>query len=190
MGFSWYIAQFNGLLKEIIMLGSNRVALLSPKEITEKAESIGIAKAKMPMIQSLLLGVLAGAYIGLGAMYYAIVKSDSTLDFAVSQLLCGLVFPLGLVLVSVGGAELFTGNNLLLLAWSKKKIPAYLVFENWMVIILANLAGALVLAYIIYWSGHTNMNHGKIAETYVKVANAKASLNFSEAFLRGFYAIF
>lgn len=167
------------------MSDSNRTTLLSPKEIAEKVESIGITKSQMPILQLILLGILAGSYIGFGAMYYTIVKSDSSLNFAVSQLLCGLVFSLGLVLVSISGAELFTGNNLLLLAWSKKKITAYSVIKNWTLIIFANLIGALVLAYIIYWSGHTAMNEGRIAETYVKVANAKASLSFSHAFLKG-----
>lgn len=167
------------------MSDSNRTTLLSPKEIAEKVESIGITKSQMPILQLILLGILAGSYIGFGAMYYTIVKSDSSLGFAVSQLLCGLVFSLGLVLVSISGAELFTGNNLLLLAWSKKKITAYSVIKNWTLIIFANLIGALVLAYIIYWSGHTAMNEGRIAETYVKVANAKASLSFSHAFLKG-----
>lgn len=167
------------------MSDSNRTTLLSPKEIAEKVESIGITKSQMPILQLILLGILAGSYIGFGAMYYTIVKSDSSLSFAVSQLLCGLVFSLGLVLVSISGAELFTGNNLLLLAWSKKKITAYSVIKNWTLIIFANLIGALVLAYIIYWSGHTAMNEGRIAETYVKVANAKASLSFSHAFLKG-----
>ncbi len=103
------------------MTSINRVSLLSPKEIATEVEAIGIAKAQMPLVPILLLGILAGAYIGFGAMFYTIVKSDSSLSFAVSQLLSGLVFSLGLILVSVSGAELFTGNNLLLLAWSKKK---------------------------------------------------------------------
>lgn len=167
------------------MSESNRVTLLSPKEIADKVESIGITKSQMPLSQLLLLGILAGAYIGFGAMFYTIVKSDSSLSFAVSQLLCGLVFSLGLILVSVSGAELFTGNNLLLLAWSKKKITALSVLKNWSLIIIANLIGALLLAYIIYSSGHTAMNHGKVAETYVKIANAKASLDLTSAFLKG-----
>ncbi len=164
---------------------SQRTTLLSPKEIADKVESIGITKSQMPIHQLMLLGILAGAYIGFGAMFYTIVKSDSGLGFAVSQLLAGLVFSLGLILVSISGAELFTGNNLLLLAWSKKKITAMSVVKNWTLIIFANLIGALVLAFIVYWSGHTDMNHGKIAETYVKVANAKASLGFIQAFLKG-----
>ncbi len=167
------------------MSSTNRITLLSPQEIAEKVESIGITKAQMPIVQLVLLGILAGAYIGFGAMCYTIIKSDNSLSFAISQLLSGLFFSLGLILVSISGAELFTGNNLLLLAWSKKKITAFSVAKNWGLIIFANLIGALVLAYIIYWSGHPDMNNGKIAETYVKVANAKASLDFTQAFLRG-----
>ncbi len=167
------------------MLNNNRITLLSPQEIAEKVENIGITKSQMPIAQLILLGILAGAYIGFGAMNYTIIKSDSSLSFAVSQLLSGLFFSLGLILVSISGAELFTGNNLLLLAWSKKKITALSVAKNWGLIIFANLIGALILAYIIYWSGHPDMNNGKIAETYVKVANKKASLGFTEAFLKG-----
>lgn len=167
------------------MSENNRITLLSPKEIADKVESIGIAKSQMPISQLILLGILAGVYIGFGAMYYTVVKSDDSLSFAVAQLLCGFVFSLGLILVSISGAELFTGNNLLLVAWSKKKITLLSVIKNWVLIIIANLIGALALAYIIYWSNHTVMNGGKIAETYVKVANAKASLGFSEAFLKG-----
>lgn len=163
----------------------HRTALLSPKEIAEKVEAIGITKSQMPVLQLFILGGLAGSYIGFGALFYTIVKSDTQLSFAISQLLAGFVFSLGLILVSISGAELFTGNNLLLLAWSKKKITAYSVLKNWTWIIMANLVGALVLALLIYWSGHTDMNNGKIAETYVKVANAKASLSFSSAFLKG-----
>lgn len=167
------------------MTESNRITLLSPQEIAQKVEKIGINKSQMPILQIILLGILAGAYIGFGAMFYTIVKSDGQLSFAVSQLLCGLVFSLGLILVSISGAELFTGNNLLLLAWSNNKITARSVLKNWTLIIFANLVGALVLAYIIYWSGHTAMNNGKIAETYVKIANGKASLSFISAFLKG-----
>lgn len=167
------------------MSESHRTALLSPKEIAEKVEAIGITKSQMPVLQLFILGGLAGSYIGFGALFYTIVKSDTQLSFAISQLLAGFVFSLGLILVSISGAELFTGNNLLLLAWSKKKITAYSVLKNWTWIIMANLVGALVLALLIYWSGHTDMNNGKIAETYVKVANAKASLSFSSAFLKG-----
>jgi formate transporter len=83
----------------------------SPKEIAERVENIGVAKVKLPLISLLMLGVLAGAFIGLGAMFFTIVNSDNTIPFGINRVLGGLVFSLGLILVVVAGAELFTGNN-------------------------------------------------------------------------------
>lgn len=158
---------------------------LSPLEITEKAESVGQSKINMAFLPQWLLGMLAGAYIGFGAMYYTIVKSDPELSFAVAQILSGLAFSLGLILVVVAGAELFTGNNLLTIGWAQKKIKFTAVMRNWAIIIASNFVGAALLAWLIYASGHTAMNHGKIAETYVNVANAKCSLPFWTALFRG-----
>ena len=90
----------------------------SPTEIAAKVESIAVAKARLPLLSMLMLGILAGAFIGLGAMYYVIVRSDPTIGFATRQVLGGVTFSLGLLLVVVAGAELFTGNNLLAMAWA------------------------------------------------------------------------
>src|SRR5512133_1385875 len=89
----------------------------SPKEIAARVEEIGVTKARLPFLSMLMLSILAGAFIGLGALYFVIVKSDPTLGFAARQILGGAVFSLGLILVVVAGAELFTGNNLLAMAW-------------------------------------------------------------------------
>lgn len=162
-----------------------RVTLLSPQEIADKVTAIGVGKANMPLRQILLLGALAGAYIGFGSMFYTIVKADGALSFAVAQLLSGFVFALGLILVVVSGAELFTGNTMMLLAWSRRKISFAAVLKNWGLIIFANFIGAFILALLVYFSGHTDLNHGKIAATYVKVANDKSALSFVEAFCKG-----
>jgi formate transporter len=88
----------------------------SPKEIAEQVEKVGVTKAKLPIFSMLILGVLAGAFIGLGALYSVIIRSDSSLGFASRKMLGGVAFSVGLVLVVVAGAELFTGNNLLVMA--------------------------------------------------------------------------
>ena len=88
----------------------------TPKEIAAKVETVGVAKAHMATLPLVMLGILAGAFIGLGGLFFVIVKSDATLSFAVSQLLGGLVFCLGLILVVIAGAELFTGNTLMVMA--------------------------------------------------------------------------
>ena len=94
----------------------------SPKEIAERVENIGVTKARLPLLTVATLGVLAGGFIGLGALYFTLVTSDSSLSFAASRLLGGLTFSLGLILVVVAGAELFTGNNLLVMAWASRRI--------------------------------------------------------------------
>lgn len=91
----------------------------SPKEIAARVETIGMAKARLPLLSMLMLSVMAGAFIGLGALFFVLVKSDPTLGFATGQLLGGVAFSLGLFLVIVAGAELFTGNNLLVMAWAE-----------------------------------------------------------------------
>ncbi len=157
----------------------------SPKEIAHRVKTVGVAKARLPLLSMLLLGILAGAFIGLGALYFVIVKSDASLSFAVSQLLSGLAFSLGLILVIVAGAELFTGNNLLAMAWADKQITSYELLKNWSVICLANFLGATGLAVLVFLSGHTEMNGGAIADKYLLIAAAKCSLPFWSAFFKG-----
>ena len=157
----------------------------SPKEIALKVETVGVAKAHMATLPLIMLGLLAGAFIGLGAMLFVIVKSDTTLSFAVSQLLGGFVFCLGLLLVVIAGAELFTGNNLLAMAWADKKITSAEVLRNWLWVCAANFVGAAGLAVLVYFSGHTHMNGGGIGQTVLRIAAAKQNLLWHEAFFRG-----
>ena len=157
----------------------------SPREIAERVESVGVAKARLPLLSMLMLGVLAGAFIGLGALYFVLIKADASLGFAASQLLGGLVFSLGLVLVIVAGAELFTGNNLLAMAWADGKISTFELLRNWTIVCGANLVGAIGLAVLVFLSGHTDMNNGAVAEQYVRIAAAKCALPFWTAFFKG-----
>jgi formate/nitrite transporter len=157
----------------------------SPREISEKVQSIGVSKARLPFLQTAMLGVLAGAFIGLGALYFTLVVSDATLGFAASRVLGGFVFSLGLILVSVGGAELFTGNNLMVMAWADRKINAAELLRNWTVVYVANAIGAVGLAATVYLAHHGAMNGGAVGVAYVKIAAAKTALPFGEAFFKG-----
>jgi formate/nitrite transporter FocA (FNT family) len=156
----------------------------SPREIAERVENIGVAKARMPLLPLAMLGVLAGGFIGLGSLYFTLVTSDTTLGFAASRLLGGLAFSLGLVLVVVAGAELFTGNNLIAMAWAEGKVSSAEVLRNWIVVCVANFAGAAGLAVLVYFSGHLGANGGAVATQAVKIAAAKAALPAAEAFFR------
>jgi formate/nitrite transporter len=157
----------------------------APKEIAAKVESIGVVKARLPLLSMMMLGVLAGAFIGLGALYFVIVKSDSSLSFATSQIMGGLTFSLGLILVIIAGAELFTGNNLQAMAWAESKLSTSELLKNWVIICFANFIGASSLAVLVFISGHTEMNGGKVAEQYVLIATTKGSLSFWSAFFKG-----
>lgn len=157
----------------------------SPAEIAAKVESVGVTKARMPLLPMAMLGMLAGGFIGLGALYYTLVVSDASLGFAASRVLGGVVFSLGLILVVVGGAELFTGNNMLAMAWADNKISSREVVRNWVVVYVANAIGAVGLAAVVYWSGHATFNGGAVAQQYLKIAAAKTALPFAEAFFKG-----
>ena len=157
----------------------------APREIAQRVETVGVAKARLALLPLALLGVLAGAFIGLGALGFVIVKSDAALGYAAGQWLGGLVFSLGLLLVVVAGAELFTGNNLLAMAWADGKISSRELLRNWVVVCLANLVGAAGLALLVFLSGHAELNGGEIGQTVFKIALAKQGLPWQEAFFRG-----
>ena len=153
----------------------------SPAEIAERLEKVGVAKARLPLHALLMLGLLAGAFIGLGALYYVIVVSDPALPHAAQRVLGGLVFSLGLLLVVVAGAELFTGNNLIAMAWADGSVTTGELLFNWFVVCGANFAGAVGLASIVLLSGHADA----YAATYLKIAAAKTSLPLAQAFFSG-----
>ena len=153
----------------------------APRQIAERLEALCVAKTSTPLLSLIMLGVLAGAFIGLGALYSVIVVADPGLGFAASRVLGGVVFSLGLILVVVAGAELFTGNNLIAMAWAQGAVATRDVLHNWVVVCAANFAGAAGLALIVWLSGHAD----RYAGTYLEMAAAKAALPFWTAFWRG-----
>jgi formate transporter len=157
----------------------------APREIAERVEAAGIAKATTPLLSLVMLGVLAGAFIGLGALFSMIVISDPGLGFAAQRVLGGAVFSLGLVLVVVAGAELFTGNNLLAMAWAQGTVTTRDVLLNWAIVCAANFVGAAGLALLVFLSGHAEMNGGALGRAYLEIAAAKSALPFWTAFFRG-----
>jgi formate/nitrite transporter len=157
----------------------------SPVQIAERVESAGVTKARLPTLQTVMLGILAGAFIGLGALYFTIVASDTQLSFGIARVLGGIAFSLGLVLVVLAGAELFTGNNLLVMAWADRRISSAEMLRNWALVYVANAIGAIGLALLVYLSHHADMNQHAVAEAYVRIAAAKTALPFAQAFYKG-----
>ena len=157
----------------------------SPREIAARVQAACVAKAATRPLALVMLGMLAGAFIGLGSLFYVIVVSDASLGFAAARVLGGAVFSLGLMLVVVAGAELFTGNNLLAMGWAQGSITTRELLYNWTVVCVSNFAGAAGLAVIVFLSGHAELNGGAIAKTYLQIAAAKSALPFWTAFWRG-----
>ena len=153
----------------------------SPRQIAERLETLCVAKAATPLLSLVMLGVLAGAFIGLGALFAVIVFADADLAWATQRVLGGVVFSLGLILVVVAGAELFTGNNLLAMAWAQGAVTTREVLQNWLIVCSANFVGAAGLALMVYLSGHAD----RYAGTYLEIAAAKSALPFWQAFFRG-----
>jgi formate/nitrite transporter len=157
----------------------------APKEIAQRVETIGVSKVRLPLSSQITLGILAGGFIGLGALYFTLVTSDVNLGFAASRLLGGVTFSLGLILVVIAGAELFTGSNLVVMAWASKRITTKELLCNWVAVYLANLVGAFGLALLVFLSNHWQMNGAAVGTNAVKIAVVKTSLPFSEAFFKG-----
>jgi len=156
-----------------------------PREIARRVATMGVAKARAPALTLLVLALLAGAFISLGGLFYVFVTSDSNLGFGVTRLLGGLSFSLGLILVVVGGAELFTGNNLLAMAWASRLINLREVLRNWLIVYAGNVLGCLGTVLLVYWADLAALNEGAIGDSIVQLATAKAGLSTSAAFVRG-----
>jgi formate/nitrite transporter len=157
----------------------------APNEIAQRVQTVGVAKARLPLLTQVILGILAGGFIGLGALCFTLVASDASLGFAATRLLGGVTFSLGLILVVVAGAELFTGNNLLVMAWASGRINLSELVRNWLVIYFANFVGAFGLVLLVLWSQQWRMNDDAVGITAVKIAATKLALPFWQAFFRG-----
>ena len=157
----------------------------SPAEIARRVEDSGVTKARLPMIAAAMLGILAGAFIAIGSLYFTLVVSDASLGFAATRVLGGVVFSVGLILVIVAGGELFTGNNLLAMAWADGKISTVELLRNWLIALVANAVGAAGMVVLVILSGYPDLNGGAVGTTAVKIAAAKASLPFWTAFFAG-----
>jgi formate transporter len=158
---------------------------LLPPEMARKAEDIGVSKANMSLVKTTALAVLAGAFIAFGAVFYTVVTTGSAMGYGMTKLLGGIAFSLGLILVVVGGAELFTGNNLMIMAWANKKIKTSHVFRNWAIVYAGNMLGAISIVVLIFISGHYLFGEGATGLKMLNIAKAKCELGFIQAISLG-----
>ncbi|MBI5144304.1 MAG: formate/nitrite transporter family protein [Candidatus Omnitrophica bacterium] len=164
---------------------SIKVDAYSPTEIAARVETIGVGKANLNFLAKFTLAMLAGVFIAFGAVLFTLVVHDSKLSFGLTQLIGGLSFCLGLILVVVAGAELFTGNNLLVMAYVSKKITLRQIVENWVIVYFGNFIGAISMVLWIYLTRQWAMNNNLVGAKALLIANAKVGLPFLVAFSRG-----
>jgi formate/nitrite transporter len=162
-----------------------QIDALLPPEMAARAEEIGVKKAALPFLSMFALAVLAGAFIGLGAIFATTVTAGSTLPFGVNRLLTGLVFSLGLILVIVGGAELFTGNTLIAMAFTSGKVSLRGLLRNWGIVYLGNLAGSIATAGLMFLTGQYTFGGGVVGLAALNIANAKVNLGPVQAVALG-----
>ena len=157
---------------------------LTPAEISEAAVIIGTKKANLSAVNQFVLGILAGAFIAFGAQA-STMASHTISDIATAKLIGGLIFPAGLMMVLMAGAELFTGNSLMIIPLIERKITFSQLLRSWVVVYLGNFAGSVLVAYLISLSGQLNYTGGLLGASVIKTAAGKVSLTFTQAFVMG-----
>jgi hypothetical protein len=148
---------------------------LPPPEMARRSEQVGIAKAALRTDTLLALGVLAGAFIAMGAIFATTVTAGGAdLPYGISRLLAGLTFSLGLILVVVAGAELFTGNNLVVMAWASRRITSRRLLWTWLLVYVGNFGGAIATAGIMYLSRQYRFGGGAVGDQVLTIAAARS----------------
>jgi formate transporter len=160
---------------------------LLPPAMAAKAEDIGVNKAGMSAMRTFVLAVLAGAFIALGAMFTTVVGAGAAghMPFGVARLLAALPFCLGLILVVVAGAELFTGNNLIVMAWADRRVTLSRLLRNWGIVYAGNLVGAVATALLVFASRQYEFGAGTVGVNALAIAQTKSSLGFGQAIALG-----
>ena len=157
----------------------------TPAQMAVRVEKAGIAKGNRDFFSMFTLSVMAGIFIGLGAAFFTFVIHDSTLSVGLTKLLGGFVFSLGLILVIITGAELFTGNNLIVMAFVSRKITSGQLLRNWGIVFVGNLVGSLIVVFLIFLTGQWTTGGGTVGVTALMIANGKVNLTFLEALSKG-----
>ncbi len=160
---------------------------LLPADMAKKAENVGVTKANLGPYRMFALAVLAGAFIAMGAIFMTTITTGAAgeLTYGITRVLGGLAFCLGLILVVVGGAELFTGNNLIVMAWAGGKVSTGKLLRNWIIVYLGNFTGAILTAYGMFLSGQFAFSGGAVGLNALTIANAKTGLDFIPALVLG-----
>ncbi|MBL8163700.1 MAG: formate/nitrite transporter family protein [Anaerolineae bacterium] len=164
-----------------------RVDALLPAEIAARAAEVGVKKATLKPINTFVLAVLAGGFVAVGALFATLMTAGASgvLPYGVTRLLFGLAFCLGLILIIVAGAELFTGNTLITIAWASGKVSTRAMLRNWLIVYCGNLVGALITAVLVFLSSEHTYGGGTVGQAMLTIAAHKAHVAFGPALVLG-----
>jgi len=154
----------------------------SPPQIAARIDAVTAVKAKDSAVNTFLLGVNAGAFIALGAQFATLVISDSGLHAGLTSVVGAIVFCLGLIMVVVGGAELFTGNCMIFIGYMEKRIPTKRIFDHWTISLIGNFVGSLLVVFIVYKAHQFSFYDYMVGGKALLIANKKVNLTFTNAF--------
>ncbi len=157
----------------------------SPADMEKRVEAACKSKAKLNFLSLSMLAILAGSFIALGAEFYTIATFDSNLSIGLTRLIGGLTFSLGLILVIVGGAELFTGNCLIMMGIASRVVTFKQMFKNWSVCYIGNFIGSIIIVYLIYYTNLWQLKENLLGASAAMIAVNKVNLTFVEGFTRG-----
>lgn len=164
---------------------SNSSDSLQPREIAEKMEKVGVQKVNLNSFSAFILAITAGAFIALGGIYFTFATSQIIVTRPFTQIIGGMVFSMGLILVVIAGAELFTGNHLAIMSLVSRKITASKLLRNWILVYAGNFLGSVATAAILYMSKAWTNNGYQFGIRAMMIASHKVSLGFVEAFFLG-----
>lgn len=157
----------------------------APSEVAARVRDTGVTKARMGLLTMFTLAILAGAFIALGALFFTVTVTDSTNGYGFTRFAGGLAFSLGLILVIVAGAELFTGNNLVAMAWASRLVSTRDLVRNWVVVYAGNAVGAVGTVALV-WAGNVDeFASGQVGDKALAIAESKAALDIPEAIALG-----
>ena len=156
-----------------------------PAQMAVRVEKAGIDKGNRDFFSTFTLAVMAGVFIALGAVFFTYVIHDSTLSVGLTKLIGGFVFSLGLILVIITGAELFTGNNLIVMAVISRKITLGQLLNNWGIVFTGNFVGSLIVVFLILLTGMWTAGNASVGVTALAIADAKVDLTFWQALSKG-----
>lgn len=157
----------------------------SPDQIAERVELQGVYKSRLSPAATMVLALLGGGFIGLGAMFQTVILADPALNPGLARIFGGIAFSMGYLISTTAGAEVFTSNNLTVMSWAARKLSTRMLLRNWVLVFAGNALGAGGLALVLVLSGHMYLHEGRLAQAAIDIAVSKSGESFVQAFFAG-----